>query len=108
MRVTSGKSWALCQVEHIGEDENKGKIEMYGWSDSSQDGRFGKDPKVIYNDKFIMLGSQVNHADIVHFDCSREATYLILQKKIDMLPSIVADKPEYRGLVHFFKQKGTW
>ena len=41
IKVASGKSWALCQTEHIGEDENKGKIELYGWAENVSDGRFG-------------------------------------------------------------------
>lgn len=82
IRIASGKSWALCQVEHIGEDDNKGKIELYGWAENVTDGRFGQDTKVIYNEKFVLLGNSISHADVVDFDCSREATYLVLQKAV--------------------------
>ena len=55
-----------------------------------------------------MLGNQINHEDVVDFDCSREASYLILAKKIDPLPSVFEDRPDERQLIHFYKHQGEW
>ena len=95
----------MLKTESTGPEK---EIELIGWSDSAKDGRFGKDTKDLYTEKVVLLGSQINHADVVHFDCSREASYLILQKKVEPLPSLIADEPDYHKLVHFYNQKGEW
>ena len=62
----------------------------------------------MYTEKFVLLGSQINHTDVVHFDCSKEASYLILLKAVESLPSLISDEPDYHKLVHFYNQKGVW
>ena len=56
----------------------------------------------------MLVGSSINHNDVVDFACTREATWVIMQKKVEPLPSIIPDKADYRGLVHFYKQGGQW
>jgi alpha-tubulin suppressor-like RCC1 family protein len=84
--VTSGNSWALIKSK----DED-GNLHIYCWCESAKDGRCGKDPKEQYGEKFVLLGSQINHNDVVDFACTREATFLILAKKVELLPSILPE-----------------
>ena len=101
--VASGNSWCLLKTEHT---ETK-EIMLYGWSDNSTDGRFGEGCKEI-SDNFYTLGTSFQHADVMHFACSKEASYLILQKAVTPLPSIIKESPDYHGLVHFYKQGKSW
>ena len=61
---------------------------MYGWCESAKDGRFGKNTKDVYGEKFVMLGNQINHNDVQAFACSREATFVVLAKNVEQLPSV--------------------
>lgn len=82
---------------------------MYGLGDCNKDGRMGADSKDMYNgDKLVLLGAQISHDDVIDFACTRGASFVIMQKAVEQLPSILADEPEYRGLVHFYRNKGKW
>jgi hypothetical protein len=84
IKVASGNSWALIQAK----DNESGALELYGWCESAKDGRFGKNTKDVYGEKFVMLGNQINHNDVQAFACSREATFVVLAKNVEQLPSV--------------------
>jgi hypothetical protein len=81
---------------------------MYGWSDSAKDGRFGSETVDCYGESLVMLSNKIPHGDVADFACSFEASFIIISKSVEVLPSIVPDEPENRDLVHFYKQRGQW
>jgi len=56
----------------------------------------------------MLSKDKISHDDVVDFACSTEASFIIIQKSVEVLPSIVPGEPENRDLVHFYKQRGQW
>lgn len=101
LQVESGASWAMFKVR----DTKSGRIEMYGLGDCLSDNRCGQNMTEVYSRNFMKLPDSLNFADCVDFSLTREASFLVIQKKCEFLPSIVEEDESYRGLVHFYKDR---
>ena len=60
VKAASGNSWAMIQAR----DNESGALELYGWCESAKDGRFGSNTKDVYGEKFVLVGSEINHNDV--------------------------------------------
>jgi len=105
IKVECGKGgMALIQVFN-----NKTEVyEMYGLCSDAKDGRFGSNTENIYGENFVKLSNNITHNDVIDFACSASATFLIMQKSAETLPSIVPGEPENRDLIHFYKKENNW
>lgn len=90
-------------------DTATGLLELYGISDSATDGRLGLETKEMYGESFVLVsGNKIVHNDVVHFSCTRDASFVIANKTIEHYDSIVPEDEKNRGLVHFYKSKSGW
>ena len=45
---------------------------------------------------------------VIDFACSKGATCFVMKGADKPLPSIIPDKPDEKGLIHFYKQNEEW
>ena len=50
----------------------------------------------------------VDGAKVVDFACSRDGTCIIQEGEKANMPSIIPDKPDATGLIHFYKSGDEW
>lgn len=68
---------------------------------------FGLPSKVEHHKTFHELEIDINTLE--DFTCGKYATYYVFAELLhDQVPSIVPNKPEASGLIHFFKQGSEW
>ena len=67
-----------------------------------------------HNDKIItkvyknLIGKfEFNPERVKDFSCSLEATFFLMGPEISKTPSIIPDKPDAEGLIHFYKDLGS-
>ena len=57
----------------------------------------------------LISSNKIVHNDVVHFCCTKAASFVITSGAVENFPSIVDEEEKpYRKLVHFYKQKGVF
>lgn len=50
---------------------------------------------------------EVDPERVIDFSCSKEATFFIMGPELSKARSIIPEKPDAEGLIHFYKESGS-
>ena len=69
--------------------------------------RFGPNAKAVYKDTVYLL-TDVDASAVASFACSYDAVFFVMKDDTKKPASIIPNKPEASGLIHFYKEGGEW
>ena len=83
-------------------------IAFYGISNNVESRAFGKSTvKKVYGRYICKLGGFTAN-NVIDFSCGKCATVFVMKGEDKPPPSIIPDKPDEKGLIHFYKQDNEW
>mmetsp|Transcript_37855 Transcript_37855/g.49741 ORF Transcript_37855/g.49741 Transcript_37855/m.49741 type:complete len:82 (-) Transcript_37855:2200-2445(-) len=77
--------------------------EKYDGSENCFPDRFGPGAKAVYKE-CVFLITDVDADSVASFACTYDAAFYLMADKTKKPVSIIPDKPEATGLIHFYKE----